>query len=174
MPLLRGPPTQSRNSALSLVFRPTLYPQHNGPLYMRPSNCGQRIQAGSRFTRGPALFCGYAEREGSAVQSGAGCGYRTGSGCSNWSTVRFAFDFCAVGPNPGCATAAITQVEEECTVYGMIGFRTPTHREGRFDRQEYGHNQRLDVFICANRQLLNYRAISCNTYRQHRSHLSRP
>jgi len=82
---------------------------------------------------------------------------------------RFGFDIRAVGVDAGYAVAAITQGLEERNIYGVIGYRTPTHRDGYFYKREYQYNEKLDVYICPNGQLLNYRTTNREGYRQYHS-----
>lgn len=69
----------------------------------------------------------------------------------------------------GYAAAAITQGLQERNIYGVIGYRTPTHREGYFYKREYRYDERLDVYICPNGQLLPYRTTNREGYRQYHS-----
>jgi transposase len=82
---------------------------------------------------------------------------------------RFGFTVRAVGVDAGYATAAITQGLEQRNIYGVIGYRTPTHRDGYFYKREYRYKEKLDVYICPNGQLLNYRTTNREGYRQYHS-----
>jgi transposase len=82
---------------------------------------------------------------------------------------RFNFNVRAVGVDAGYAAAAITQGLEERSIYGVIGYRTPTHRDGYFYKREYRYDEKLDVYICPNGQLLNYRTTNREGYRQYHS-----
>ena len=82
---------------------------------------------------------------------------------------RFGFNVRAVGVDAGYAAAAITQGLEERNIYGVIGYRTPTHRDGYFYKREYRYDEKLDVYICPNGQLLNYRTTNREGYRQYHS-----
>lgn len=82
---------------------------------------------------------------------------------------RYGFKVRAVGVDAGYAAAAITQGLEERSIYGVIGYRTPTHRDGYFYKREYRYDQKLDVYICPNGQLLNYRTTNREGYRQYHS-----
>ena len=82
---------------------------------------------------------------------------------------RFGFDIRAVGVDAGYAAAAITQGLEERNIYGVIGYRTPTHRDGYFYKREYRYDQKLDIYICPNGQLLSYRTTNREGYRQYHS-----
>jgi hypothetical protein len=82
---------------------------------------------------------------------------------------RFRFQVRAAGVDAGYATAAITQGLEERNIYGVIGYRTPTHRDGYFYKREYRYDEKLDVYICPNGQLLSYRTTNREGYRQYHS-----
>jgi IS5 family transposase len=82
---------------------------------------------------------------------------------------RFGFDIRAVGVDAGYAAAAITQGLEERNIYGVIGYRRPTHRDDYFYKREYRYDEKLDVYICPNGQLLNYRTTNREGYRQYHS-----
>lgn len=82
---------------------------------------------------------------------------------------RFGFDIRAVGVDAGYAAAAITQGLEERHIYGVIGYRTPTHRDGYFYKRDYRYDEKLDVYICPHGQLLNYRTTNREGYRQYHS-----
>lgn len=82
---------------------------------------------------------------------------------------RFNFQIRAVGVDAGYAAAAITQGLEERNIYGVIGYRTPTHREGYFYKRDYRYDEKLDVYICPNGQLLSYRTTNREGYRQYHS-----
>jgi transposase len=82
---------------------------------------------------------------------------------------RFNFTIRAVGVDAGYAAAAITQGLEERSIYGVIGYRTPTHRDGYFYKREYRYDPKLDVYICPNGQLLTYRTTNREGYRQYHS-----
>jgi transposase len=82
---------------------------------------------------------------------------------------RFGFQIRATGVDAGYATAAVTKGLEERNIYGVIGYRKPTHREGYFYKHEFRYDQKLDVYICPNGQLLSYRATNREGYRQYHS-----
>ncbi len=82
---------------------------------------------------------------------------------------RFGFDIRAVGVDAGYAAAAITQGLEERNIYGVIGYRRGTHRDGYFYKREYRYDEKLDVYLCPNGQLLSYRTTNREGYRQYQS-----
>jgi hypothetical protein len=51
----------------------------------------------------------------------------------------------------------------------VIGYRTPTHRDGYFYKRDYRYEEKLDVYICPNGQLLPYRTTNREGYRQYHS-----
>jgi transposase len=82
---------------------------------------------------------------------------------------RFQFNIRAVGVDAGYAAAAITQGLEDRNIYGVIGYRTPTHRDGYFYKRDYQYQEKLDVYICPHGQLLAYRTTNREGYRQYHS-----
>jgi hypothetical protein len=64
---------------------------------------------------------------------------------------------------------SITRGLEERNIYGVIGYRTPTHRDGYFYKRDYRYDEKLDVCICPNGQLLSYRTTDREGYRQYHS-----
>lgn len=82
---------------------------------------------------------------------------------------RFNFSIRAVGVDAGYAAATITKGLEQRSIYGVIGYRTPTHRDGYFYKRDYGYDEKLDVYICPNGQLLSYRTTNREGYRQYHS-----
>lgn len=82
---------------------------------------------------------------------------------------RFNFQIRAVGVDAGYAAAAITQGLQERDIYGVIGYRAPTHRDGYFYKREYRYDQKLDVYLCPTGQLLTYRTTHREGYRQYHS-----
>jgi hypothetical protein len=82
---------------------------------------------------------------------------------------RFGFQIRAAGVDAGYATAAVTKSLEERGIYAVIGYRRPTHREGYFYKREYRYDEKLDVYICPNGQLLTYRTTNREGYRQYHS-----
>lgn len=67
----------------------------------------------------------------------------------------FGFNIRAVGVDAGYAAAAIAQGLEERNIYGVLGYRTPTHRDGYFYKR-VPHEEKLDVYIYPNGQFLAY------------------
>jgi transposase len=82
---------------------------------------------------------------------------------------RFGFSIRAVGVDAGYAAAAITNGLEERNIYGVIGYRTPTHRDGYFYKRDFQYDEKLDVYLCPNGQLPSYRTTNREGYRQYHS-----
>jgi hypothetical protein len=51
----------------------------------------------------------------------------------------------------------------------VIGYRTPTHRDGYVYKRDYKYDAKLDVYICPNGQLLPYQTTNREGYRQYHS-----
>jgi hypothetical protein len=82
---------------------------------------------------------------------------------------RFGFIIRAAGVDAEFAAEEITQGLEERTIYGVVGYRTPTHRDGYFYKRAYRYDEKLDVYICPDGQLLTYRTTNREGYRQYHS-----
>ena len=82
---------------------------------------------------------------------------------------RFGFTIRAAGVDAGYATAAVMKGMEERNIYGVIGYRRPTHREGYFHKREFRYDPQIDVYICPNGQLLSYSTTNREGYRQYHS-----
>src|SRR5271169_2327684 len=77
---------------------------------------------------------------------------------------RFGFAIRAAGVDAGYATAAVTKGLEDRNIYGVMGYRRPTHRDGYFYKREYRYDEKLDVYLCPNGQLLPYRTTNREGY----------
>ncbi len=86
---------------------------------------------------------------------------------------RFGFQVQAVGLDAGYATAAIAKGLEDRGIYGVIGYRTPNHGAGLFSKRKFHYDEKLDVYICPNGQLLSYRTTNRDGYRQYHSQASK-
>jgi transposase len=82
---------------------------------------------------------------------------------------RFGFAVRAVGVDAGYSSAAIAQGLEEREIYGVAGYRRPTHRDGYFYKREYRYEEKLDVYLCPNGQLLPYSTTNREGYREYHS-----
>ena len=70
---------------------------------------------------------------------------------------RLVFSTVAVGLNADYMTAPISNGLEDREIYGVIGYRSPTHIKGRLYKRHYLYDVTLDGYCCPNGQLLSYR-----------------
>lgn len=82
---------------------------------------------------------------------------------------RFGFDIRAVGIDAGYFTAAICKGLEERQLYGVIGYRRPTHRKGTFYKREYHYDAEQDHYTCPQGQHLIYKTTNREGYRHYQS-----
>jgi len=82
---------------------------------------------------------------------------------------RFGFDAQAVGLDAGYMTAPICKGLEEREIYGVIGYRRPTHREGYLRKRDFHYDSHQDGYHCPSGQLLTYRTTNREGYREYRS-----
>ena len=82
---------------------------------------------------------------------------------------RFGFAVEAVGLDAGYMTAPICKGLEDREIYGVIGYRRPTHREGYLRKREFVYEAERDGYRCPHGQLLTYRTTSREGYREYRS-----
>jgi transposase len=82
---------------------------------------------------------------------------------------RFGFETEAVGLDAGYMSATICKGLEEREIYGVIGYRRPTHIKGRLPKRAYTYNPQTDTYLCPNGQALSYRTTNRGGYREYRS-----
>lgn len=82
---------------------------------------------------------------------------------------RFGFATRAVGLDAGYMTAPICKGLDDRGIYGVIGYRRPTHIKGRLYKREYVYDPQADGYRCPNGQLLTYRTTNREGYREYRS-----
>jgi len=82
---------------------------------------------------------------------------------------RFGFEVEAVGLDAGYMTAPICKGLEDREIYGVIGYRRPTHRDGYLRKRDFHYEANLDGYRCPNGQLLTYRTTNREGYREYRS-----
>jgi transposase len=82
---------------------------------------------------------------------------------------RFGFAVEAVGLDAGYMTAPICKGLEDREIYGVIGYRRPTHRDGYRRKRDFHYEAKLDGYLCPNGQLLTYRTTNREGYREYRS-----
>lgn len=81
----------------------------------------------------------------------------------------FGFEVEAVGLDAGYHTAALCQGLEERDIYGVIGYRRPTHKKGYFYKREYVYDTKADVYICPAEQRITYNTTNRQGYREYKS-----
>jgi transposase len=82
---------------------------------------------------------------------------------------RFGFEVEAVGLDAGYDTAAICKGLEERKIYGVIGYRRPTHRQGYFYKRDYKYYRKPDQYVCPAGQTLTYTTTNRIGYREYKS-----
>jgi len=82
---------------------------------------------------------------------------------------RFGFDVEAVGLDAGYMTAPICKGLEDRELFGVIGYRRPTHRDGYLRKRDFHYDAKRDGYRCPNGQLLTYRTTNREGYREYRS-----
>lgn len=80
---------------------------------------------------------------------------------------RFDFDVTVAGLDAGYFTPAICKGLVERDIFGVIGYRRPTHREGYFYKREYVYDRERDGYVCPNGQFLPYRTTNRGGYREY-------
>jgi transposase len=82
---------------------------------------------------------------------------------------RFGLPVESVGLDAGYYTAAICKGLEERKIFGVIGYRTPTHRAGYFRKREYIYYRKPDHYVCPAGQVLSYSTTNRLGYREYKS-----
>lgn len=95
---------------------------------------------------------------------------------------RFDLPVEAVGLDAGYFTSAVCKGIEDRGLYGVMGYRRPTHKKGYFYKREYQYDADSDTYKCPEGQQLIYKTTNREGYRhyqsdpricQHCEHLSR-
>jgi transposase len=84
-------------------------------------------------------------------------------------TERFGFEVEAVGLDAGYFTASICKGLEDREIFGVIGYRRPTHRKGYFRARDYEYFADGDYYICPGEEKLYYRTTNRVGYREYAS-----
>ncbi len=84
-------------------------------------------------------------------------------------TGRFGFEVEAVGLDAGYSTAGICKGLEEREIYGVIGYRRPTHKKGYLRKNEFVYDTSADVYRCPTGHSLTYRTTTREGYRNYSS-----
>ncbi len=82
---------------------------------------------------------------------------------------RFNFETEAVGLDAGYMSAPLCKGLEDRKLYGVIGYRRPTHIKGRLPKRAYVYEADQDIYRCPGGQQLSYRTTNRNGYREYRS-----
>lgn len=82
---------------------------------------------------------------------------------------RFGFEVEAVGLDAGYMAAPLCKGLEDRQIYGVIGYRRPTHRDGYLYKRQFHYEAALNAYRCPQGQLLTYRTTNREGYREYRS-----
>ena len=82
---------------------------------------------------------------------------------------RFALKPVAVALDAGYHTAAICHGLETRGLFGVIGYRRPTHRDGMLYKRQFEYDAQRDAYRCPNGQWLPYRTTNREGYRHYAS-----
>ena len=82
---------------------------------------------------------------------------------------RFGLEVGAVGLDAGYFTPWVCKGILERGLYGVMGYRRPTHREGYFHKREYAYDAQTDRYRCPADQIIFYRGTNRNGYREYAS-----
>ena len=82
---------------------------------------------------------------------------------------RFDLKVGAVGLDAGYFTPWICKGIVERGLYGVMGYRRPSHREGYFHKREYAYDAQTDSYRCPAGQIIVYRGTNRTGYREYAS-----
>lgn len=82
---------------------------------------------------------------------------------------RFDLKVGAVGLDAGYFTPWVCKGIVERGLYGVMGYRRPSHREGYFHKREYAYNPQTDTYRCPADQIIVYRGTNRMGYREYAS-----
>ena len=82
---------------------------------------------------------------------------------------RFGLEVGAVGLDAGYFTPWVCKGIRERGLYGVLGYRRPSHREGYFQKREYKYDAPTDTYQCPAGQVIVYRGTNRNGYREYAS-----
>lgn len=82
---------------------------------------------------------------------------------------RFTLKPVAVALDAGYHTAAICHGLETRGLFGVIGYRRPTHRDGMLYKRQFEYDVQRDAYRCPNGQWLPYRSTNREGYRHYAS-----
>ncbi|WP_157359587.1 IS1182 family transposase [Caldimonas brevitalea] len=82
---------------------------------------------------------------------------------------RFALTPEAVGLDAGYMSALICHGLQQRALYGVIGYRRPSHQEGYFYKRQYSYDAAREGYVCPAGQFLPYRTTNRMGYREYHS-----
>ena len=82
---------------------------------------------------------------------------------------RFNLQVGAVGLDAGYFTPWVCKGILERGLYGVMGYRRPSHREGYFYKREYKYDEQTDRYCCPAGQIIPFRGTNRNGYREYAS-----
>lgn len=82
---------------------------------------------------------------------------------------RFDLKLAAVGLDAGYFTPWVCKGIIERGLYGVMGYRRPSHREGYFHKREYAYDAQSDSYRCPAGQVIVYRGTNRMGYREYAS-----
>jgi len=82
---------------------------------------------------------------------------------------RFDLKIGAVGLDAGYFTPWVCKGIVERGLYGVMGYRRPSHREGYFHKREYAYDPQTDSYRCPAGQIIVYRGTNRTGYREYAS-----
>lgn len=82
---------------------------------------------------------------------------------------RFDLNVGAVGLDAGYFTPAVCKGIIERDLYGVMGYRRPSHREGYFHKREYRYDAQADSYCCPAGQVISFRGTNRGGYREYAS-----
>lgn len=80
---------------------------------------------------------------------------------------RFDLSVGAVGLDAGYFTPAVCKGIVERGLYGVMGYRRPSRREGYFPKRKYEYDAQTDSYRCPAGQVIHFRGINRNGYREY-------
>ena len=83
--------------------------------------------------------------------------------------MRFDLNVGAVGLDAGYFTPWVCKGIVERGLYGVMGYRRPSHREGYFHKREYAYDPQTDSYRCPAGQIIVYRGTNRMGYREYAS-----
>lgn len=82
---------------------------------------------------------------------------------------RFDLDVGAVGLDAGYFTPWICKGILDRGLYGVMGYRRPSHRDGYFYKRDYTYDPDTDTYCCPGNQIIFYRGTNRGGYREYAS-----